>query len=77
MPELKPCPFCGSLPKTEMRVVQKGGSEDHVSFSIHCTKCGIVKTVKLKIVAYANFMDAETAMEEVIEAWNQREGEPE
>ena len=75
MSELKPCPFCGKLPRTEMYVTQKGGGEDHVDFSIHCTKCGCVKTVRLKIVAYCNFIDVDKAEAEVIEAWNKRAGD--
>ena len=70
--EIKRCPFCGSLPRTEMSVTKMGGMEDHVDFSIHCTNCGIIKTVRLKIVAYANFVDVDKAMSEVVTAWNQR-----
>ena len=70
--ELKPCPFCGELPRTEVSVTRMGGSEDHVDFTIHCTNCGTEKTVRLKIVAYAKFLDVEKAQEQVIQAWNQR-----
>lgn len=31
-----------------------------------------MKTVRLKIVAYANFIDVNRAQAEVIKAWNQR-----
>ena len=51
-----------------------GGIEDHVDFSIHCPNCGVSKTVKLKIVTYANFIDVDKAQAEVTEAWNQRAG---
>ena len=70
--ELKPCPFCGELPRTEVSVTKMGGSKDHVDFAIHCTNCGTEKTVRLKIVAYANFLDVEKAQEQVIQAWNKR-----
>lgn len=72
MDELKRCPFCGTSPRTEVRVTKMGGTENQVDFSIHCTNCEISKTVKLKIVAYANFIDVNKAQTEVIEAWNQR-----
>ena len=75
MDELKRCPFCGELPRTEVCVTKMGGTEDYVDFSIHCTNCGTRKTVRLKIVAYANFIDVDKAKSDVIAAWNQRAGE--
>ena len=72
MDELKRCPFCGTSPRTEVRVAKMGGTEDQVDFSIYCTNCGINKTVRSKIVTYANFTDVNKAQAEVIEAWNQR-----
>lgn len=72
MDELERCPFCGTLPRTEVRVTKMGGTEDQIDFSIHCTNCGVIKTVRLKIVAYASFIDVNRAQEEVIKAWNQR-----
>lgn len=70
--ELKRCPFCGKLPRTEVRVTQMGGTEDHVDFSIHCINCGISKTVRIKIFEYANFVDVDKAISEVVNAWNRR-----
>ena len=70
--EIKRCPFCGALPRAEVSVTKMGGMEDHVDFSIHCTNCGVSKTVRLKIVAYANFIDVDKAESDVINAWNQR-----
>ena len=32
--ELKRCPFCGVLPRTEVSVTKMGGSEDHVDFTM-------------------------------------------
>lgn len=72
MDEIKRCPFCGSSPRTEVSVTKMGGTEDHVDFSIHCTDCGVRKTVRLKIVGYANFIDVDKAVSDVIKAWNQR-----
>ena len=70
--EIKRCPFCGSLPRTEVRVTKMGGTEDHVDFSVRCTDCGVSKTVRLRIAAYANFIDVDKAESDVITAWNQR-----
>ena len=75
MNELKRCPFCGVVPRTELRVTKMGGTEDHIEFAVHCVECGIQKTVTLRFTAYANFMDVEKAMTEVIKAWNQRKEE--
>lgn len=72
MDELKKCPFCGTSPRTEVRVTKMGGAEDQIDFSIHCTNCGIDKTVRLNITAYADFTDVNKAQAKVIEAWNQR-----
>lgn len=72
MSDLKRCPFCGATPRTEVSVAKMGGVEDQVDFSIHCTTCGISKTVRLKINGFVNFLDVDKAMEQVIRAWNQR-----
>lgn len=71
--ELKGCPFCGESPRTEVSVSKMGGGEDHVDFTIHCTNCGIQKTVRLKIAGFVYFSDVDKAMAQVIEAWNRRE----
>lgn len=73
MNELKPCPFCGALPTTEVRVTQMGGTTDNVDFSICCTECDTHKTIRLKISKRVGcFADVEKAMQQAIEAWNRR-----
>ena len=72
MSALKQCPFCGTIPRTEVQVTKMGGGEDHVAFSIHCTECGTDKTVVLKIAGRGYFPDVEDAMAKAIEAWNKR-----
>lgn len=72
MSELKRCPFCGGLPKTEVRVTQMGVITDDVDFGIVCEDCGTFKTVRLKINKKAVFMDVEKVMSQAIEAWNKR-----
>lgn len=77
MREIKPCPFCGFLPRTEVRVTQMGGDTDNIDFGVVCTKCGTSKTYRMKIVKNAYFQDVEKAMELAISAWNQRAEEKE
>ena len=72
MSDLKRCPFCGSLPTTEVMVTQMGGQTDNVDFCVVCSECGTSKMVRLRIAKKAVFMDVEKAMEQAIEAWNQR-----
>ena len=72
MTELKRCPFCGEIPRTEVRVTQMCRGEDHVDFSVRCTNCKTSKTVRLRINGFVNFFDVEKAQEQVIQAWNQR-----
>ena len=72
MDNLKPCPFCGTVPKTEVQVTQMGGGEDRVAFSVCCAECGINKTAILVINRSSSFFDVEDAMERAVEAWNRR-----
>lgn len=72
MSDLKPCPFCGAIATSEVRVTQMSGDTDKVDFSIVCSSCGTYKTVRLKIVNTCVFLDVEKAMIEAIEAWNKR-----
>lgn len=72
MDELKRCPFCGELPRTEVRVTKMGGTEDQVDFSIYCPKCGVSKYIRLRIAGCADFIDVNKAESDVIAAWNQR-----
>lgn len=73
MSELKPCPFCGAVATSEVRVTQMGGdTSDNVDFSVMCSSCGTYKTVRLKIGDTCVFLDVEKAMIGAIEAWNKR-----
>ena len=69
---LKPCPFCGAIATSEVRITQMGGDTDNVDFSIVCSSCGTYKTVRLKIAKTCVFLDVERAMMGAIEAWNRR-----
>ena len=77
MRDLKPCPFCGHLPRTEIQVAEKYHLDDHVDFCIHCPECGTTKTVRLNIQVYCDFSDVVKKMDEVVEVWNRRAGDSE
>lgn len=72
MNELKPCPFCGAMATTEVRVTQMGGETDNVDFTVVCTKCGTDKTIRLRIAKKATFLDVVVSMDKAIDAWNRR-----
>ena len=72
MSELKRCPFCASIPTTEVRVTKMGGGEDIIDFTVICKECGTYKTERLRIKYNATFMDIENIMAKVIEVWNMR-----
>ena len=72
MSEIKTCPFCGSIPSSEVRVTQMGGGEDHIDFSVKCPECGTEKTVRLKIKGTCIFYDVREAIEKAKVAWNRR-----
>lgn len=77
MSELKPCPFCGDLPITKVRVTQMGGDTDIIDFSVACQSCGTDKTVRLRIFTTAKFDDVFRAISEATDAWNKRYKEDE
>jgi C4-type Zn-finger protein len=70
--ELKPCPFCGNMPKAKVEIVSMGGDSDCIHFSIVCEKCGISRTTALYTKVANKFTDVEEAMELAREIWNSR-----
>lgn len=70
--KLKLCPFCGSLPQTQVEVSGMGGGFDRINFSVVCDKCGTRKNVTLYTSESKTFTDVQEAMEMVAEIWNRR-----
>lgn len=67
MSELKPCPFCGSNPKTYVvweRI-------DIREFVIACPKCGVCKRHSSDMRG-ASFEDYENVFAQTIFEWNER-----
>ena len=75
MTELKRCPFCGTLPHTEVYINRKKIEEDYIIFEIHCPKCDTNKKIELKINRYCHYTDVEKAMRKAIDKWNERNGD--
>lgn len=72
MAGLKPCPFCGKKPETDVKVTQMGGGEDHVDFKVVCWECGIERAARLTIRKKCDFDLVERAMNRAISTWNLR-----
>ena len=72
MTELKPCPFCGSLPQTRVEISSMGGGSDRIDFSVVCDKCGTRKIVMLYTTESKTFADVQESIEMVTEIWNKR-----
>lgn len=70
MDELKRCPFCGMIPRTEVTATRFSWDEYHIDFSVRCAACSIGKTVRLKIAKSVEFSDVDKAKILVINAWN-------
>ena len=71
MDELKRCPFCGMIPRTEVTATRFSWDEYHIDFSVRCAACSIGKTVRLKITKSVEFSDVDKAKILAINAWNQ------
>ena len=71
--ELKPCPFCGRDATTEITTEEfefHGGTVEHINFSVCCPACRIEKHSIIE--AHGSFKEAEKAMQEAINYWNNR-----
>ena len=75
MSELKPCPFCGSIPQCGVEFYESRGTEIKLAATVKCTGCGIRKTNIFKAtenMSLVPFYDYDNAFEEVIKQWNMR-----
>ena len=80
MTELKPCPFCGSIPNCGVEFYKICGVEIKLSAVVECTGCGTRKREIFKAtdnVSFVPFCDYEKAFSKVIKEWNTRVGEKE
>lgn len=72
--DLKRCPFCDSLAKTTVRVVELG-DKTVIEFGVRCTECGTLKRICLRFQEEACFMDVIETMDKAMKLWNTRAGE--
>ena len=75
MTELKPCPFCGSIPQCGVEFYESRGTEIKLAATVKCPGCGIIKGIIFKATdknSYVPFCDYDNAFEEVVQAWNRR-----
>ena len=75
MEELKPCPFCGSMPKCGTEFYESHGVEVKLAAVVECTGCGIRKRVIFKAsepITYVPFFDFDNAFSAVLDDWNRR-----
>ena len=80
MEELKPCPFCGSIPQCGTEFYESRGSEVKLAATVKCTGCGVGKRVIFKAsepIGYVPFFDFDNAFIDVISEWNRRMGDDE
>ena len=78
MSELKPCPFCGSIPQCGVEFYDSCGAEVRLSAVVECTGCGIRKRNIFKATvntSFVPFYDYDNAFAKVIKEWNKRVGE--
>lgn len=76
MDELKPCPFCGTIPYIERkplwRTYKNGSTHGYYGcfeYDIHCDKCGCRVNLGRNDSIYNT---EEEARENAIKAWNKR-----
>ena len=69
--ELKPCPFCGGQPRTNVNYRHCGGGDLVLEFAVTCSHCGVRRSVK-EDVEDAPFGSYINMMDKAIELWNGR-----
>ena len=74
MPDLKPCPFCGSNVELEEREFDDfaGSSFTNTMSMIECGECGIA----MKRYPKRGYGTTEEQKKDLINSWNRRAGDP-
>ena len=75
MGELKPCPFCGSMPQCGTMFYESRGGEVKLAAVVECTGCGVRKRVIFKAsedMTYVPFFNFDNAFSKVLNEWNRR-----
>lgn len=75
MPELKPCPFCGAMPRSGVEFYEKCGADIKLSAVVECPSCHIKKREIFKACegyVLVPMSDYNKAFTRVVEAWNRR-----
>lgn len=70
MSEIKKCPFCGDIPKTNVRYWKCGCDELLLNVEVKC-QCGISRSISLQ-GNNVPFSEYEDAFATVIDMWNRR-----
>lgn len=70
MDKLKPCPFCGDIPTTNVRYWKCGGDELLLNVEVK-SQCGVSRGISLQGNG-VTFSEYEDAFATVIDMWNRR-----
>ena len=68
----KKCPFCGSFPRTSVKITSWGSNDGTVEFSVYCPECHVSKSKKLQIGHDCEFLAVEEVMDDAMDEWNRR-----
>lgn len=71
--ELKPCPFCGNMPKTKVKVTLNTAEFYHyIETKIFCPKCNIEYVSDGNDVTECDIETLLRIINDLIKAWNRR-----
>lgn len=68
--DLKPCPFCGETPITEIGLARYGKLGDCITIKVVCAECHVTKSVYIR--EGTDFDAVKDTMNKVISGWNER-----
>jgi Lar family restriction alleviation protein len=69
--QLKPCPFCGETPITEIGLARYGRLGDCITIRVVCAECHVAKSIYIR--EGTDFGTVKESMGKIIEEWNTRE----